>query len=305
MFRWLLLSLLFFAPSAFSAIERVTYFVNDANGSPLLEINSAGLVIAEAEYQPYGEPQEAVRRVGREATIGYADSLNQQDGIQAMGVRLYAPELGRFISPDPVTYLDGGVRHFGRYHYANNNPYKYVDRDGEAADIILDVGFIAYSAYTLANEPSWINAAALGADVVGAIVPFATGLGHAVRGGAHGVSAATTAVSNPVPGSLVRVIPEGTNATMLGRPDVADVFVTSPSDIAGMNASQIARRLAIPESPTGFRLIEFSAPPSGLASPVFRTDPGFIGGGRTMGGAREFVIPNQLIPNDAIIRSVR
>ena len=131
MSRWLFLTLILLASTAFSAIERVTYFVNDANGSPLLEVNDAGLVIAEAEYRPYGESQDAVRRTGREATIGYADSLNQQDGIQAMGVRLYAPELGRFVSPDPVGYLDKGMVHFGRYHYANNNPYRYVDPTGE------------------------------------------------------------------------------------------------------------------------------------------------------------------------------
>lgn len=74
--------------------------------------------------------------------------------------------------------------------------------------------------------------------------------------------------------------------------------------IAGMNASQIAQRLTIPDSPTGFRIIEFSTPQNGIASPVFRTDPGFIGGGRTLGGAREFVISNGPIPLDSTIRTV-
>jgi hypothetical protein len=31
----------------------------------------------------------------------------------------------------------------------------------------------------------------------------------------------------------------------------------------------------------------------GIASPVFRKNPGFIGGGHTLGGAREFDIPNK------------
>lgn len=34
---------------------------------------------------------------------------------------------------------------------------------------------------------------------------------------------------------------------------------------------------------------------NGLASPVFRTNPGFVGLGRTVGGAREFVIPNRRV----------
>jgi hypothetical protein len=32
---------------------------------------------------------------------------------------------------------------------------------------------------------------------------------------------------------------------------------------------------------------------TGLASPIFRQDPGFVGRGRTAGNAREFVIPNK------------
>jgi len=107
---------------------------------------------------------------------------------------------------------------------------------------------------------------------------------------------AAKSVANPVPSTMVRVIPEGIPATTLGRPGAADVFVTAADDIAGMNASQIANRIGIPQSPTGFRVFEFPTPQSGVASPVFRTEPGFIGGGRTVGGAREFVIPNGPIP---------
>jgi hypothetical protein len=64
-----------------------------------------------------------------------------------------------------------------------------VDPDGRVADFFLDVGFVAYSAYTLAVDPSWTNAAALGADVVGAVVPFATGLCAGVRAASHGADA--------------------------------------------------------------------------------------------------------------------
>lgn len=112
-------------------------------------------------------------------------------------------------------------------------------------------------------------------------------------------------IVNPVPSTMARVIHEGVPATTLGRLGASDVFVTAADDIAGMSAAQIAERLTIPQSPTGFRVIEFPTPQSGVASPVFRTDPGFVGGGRTAGGAREFVIPNQPIPPGAVTRSVR
>jgi RHS repeat-associated protein len=117
--------------------------------------------------------------------------------------------------------------------------------------------------------------------------------------------AATSGVRNPLPERMARVIPDGIPATTLGRPDASDVYVTAAEDIAGMNAAEIAERLKIPLSQTGFKIIEFPTPQTGIASPVFRTDPGFVGTGRTGGGAREFVIPNQPIPPGSIIRRVQ
>jgi len=106
-----------------------------------------------------------------------------------------------------------------------------------------------------------------------------------------------------LPTTLARVIPGNINPTTLGRPGIADVFVTAAEDIAGMTPAQIAERLAIPPSES-FTVIEFPTPSSGLASAVFRTNPGFVGGGYTAGGAREFVIPNGPIPAGATIRVV-
>ena len=52
-------------------------------------------------------------------------------------------------------------------------------------------------------------------------------------------------------------------------------------------------------------MIEFSSSSvSGIASPINRNNPGFVQGGRTAGGAPEFVIPNGKIPDDATMRHV-
>lgn len=107
-----------------------------------------------------------------------------------------------------------------------------------------------------------------------------------------------------LPSTLARVIPRGIEATTLGRVGATDVFVTVPEDIAGMNAAQIAQRLTIAESPTGYQILQFPTPAEGLASPVFRTELGFVGRGYTAGGAREFVIPNGPIPPGTTIRTV-
>ena len=112
------------------------------------------------------------------------------------------------------------------------------------------------------------------------------------------------AISNAVPTKLARVIPNSVEeVTTLGRPSANEVFVTASSDIRGMNATQIAKRLTIPESETGFKVIEFKTT-QGIATPINRDLPGFVGYGRTAGNAREFVIPNQPIPKDAKIKII-
>lgn len=118
-----------------------------------------------------------------------------------------------------------------------------------------------------------------------------------------GSSFVARGVTNPIPSRLARVIPGDLKPTTLGRPGVQDVFVTAADDIAGLNPAQLAERLTIPQSRT-FTVIEFDTPASGLASPEFRNTPGFVGGGRTAGGAPEFVVPNGPIPADASIRRV-
>jgi len=111
-------------------------------------------------------------------------------------------------------------------------------------------------------------------------------------------------IANEVPSTLARVIPGERAVTTLGRPGAQDVFVTAADDIAGLNASQLAKRLTIDPSDT-FTVIKFPTPSNGLATPINRIDKGFIGGGRTAGGAREFVLPNQPIPSGAVMEVVR
>jgi hypothetical protein len=47
-----------------------------------------------------------------------------------MQARFYDPQVGRFLSTDPVDFRDDDPFTFNRYSYGNNNPYRYVDPDG-------------------------------------------------------------------------------------------------------------------------------------------------------------------------------
>ncbi|WP_407074123.1 polymorphic toxin type 10 domain-containing protein [Pseudomonas sp. CCC3.2] len=150
-----------------------------------------------------------------------------------------------------------------------------------------------------------------GADVIrgneSASTSAGVGLGLAIDGGLAGVklpegsgAIGAKGVANPVSDTLARVVPSGLNPTNFAKPGDLDAFVTNASELRGLSNAQIAERLTIPEIPGGFRVIEFpSSSVDGIASPVFRTNPGFVQGGKTAGGAAEFVIPNGPIPSGA------
>ena len=78
----------------------------------------------------WGFPDNAIE----EATtrVGYTghEKDNASDLVY-MQARFYDPHIGRFYSNDPVGFSVDKPMMFNRYAYANNNPYKYTDPDGE------------------------------------------------------------------------------------------------------------------------------------------------------------------------------
>lgn len=77
-------------------------------------------------YRPFGETVEPAKD-----EVGYTGHKFDTDlGLSYMQARYYDPEIGRFYSNDPIGYRD--LHSFGRYSYANNNPYRYIDPDGRS-----------------------------------------------------------------------------------------------------------------------------------------------------------------------------
>lgn len=62
-------------------------------------------------------------------------------GLIDMNGRLYDPNLGRFLSPDPYVQAPSNPQNYNRYSYCLNNPLKYTDPDGELFGTIT--GFFA------------------------------------------------------------------------------------------------------------------------------------------------------------------
>jgi len=55
-------------------------------------------------------------------------------GIYQFGARFYSPELGRFLSADPMGQNIANPQAFNRYSYASNNPVRYTDPTGYWVD---------------------------------------------------------------------------------------------------------------------------------------------------------------------------
>lgn len=108
----------------------VTYLHTDALGSIVAESDSNGTVTSRVSYYPYGE----VVGVSPQDGPGYGGHVSDSEtGLSYMQQRYMDPQLGLFLSVDPVTAYQEPSRQFNRYRYADGNPYTLHDPDGRQA----------------------------------------------------------------------------------------------------------------------------------------------------------------------------
>ena len=112
----------------------VFYYHCDQIGTPLMLTDEAGEVVWEASYRAWGHAQEVIARASRAAGATPRNPLrfqgqqfDDETGLHYNRLRYYDPQLGRFISEDPIA-LHGGVN---TYQYAPN-PVAYIDPLGLA-----------------------------------------------------------------------------------------------------------------------------------------------------------------------------
>ena len=149
---------------------RVTYFHTDSLGSPNAATDESGNVKWRERYTPFGEKLDATLE-SKDNRVGYTGhQFDDETQLVYMQARYYDPVIGRFYSNDPLGFRD--IHSFNRYAYGNNNPYKYVDPDGENPKLIAD--FVLNVALNVGTTGELGLASAAKETVKGALNPLST-----------------------------------------------------------------------------------------------------------------------------------
>lgn len=139
---WSVVLLLLVGTQLALAARTTTYFHTDGLGSVVAASDQSGALLWRKSYAPFGEQ---IDTQSDNEKLSYTGKPHDDvTGLTYFGGRYYDPAIGRFASVDPVGFVESNPMSFNRYAYVNNNPYKYVDPDGEflnfAAKFVLDVG---------------------------------------------------------------------------------------------------------------------------------------------------------------------
>ena len=124
-----------------SSSPQINYLTADMLGSPRIDSDASGAVVARHDYLPYGE--ELFTTGSRVAIIGYSgDGIRQkftskerdaESGHDYFLARYYSVSHGRFSSVDPIAISYKRMSNpqgWNLYVYAGNNPLAYIDPTG-------------------------------------------------------------------------------------------------------------------------------------------------------------------------------
>lgn len=171
----------------------------DHLGSVVLATDAAGAVAAAVAYGPFGA---VLSRNGVAVAQGFATGLAAEDGpgLVLLGARWYAPQLGRFLSPDSMVADVDDPLAWNLYAYCRDNPTSFVDPSGRNfwkifAAVVATIAIIAVavivSVFTFGIAAP--GAAALtvgGLSITWGAVFAATMIGIAAGGVIGGIAAA-------------------------------------------------------------------------------------------------------------------
>lgn len=189
---------LLFACGSVSAQESVQYIHTDALGSPIAISDASGTLVDRTVYEPFGA---TVGRTNGDAPSYTGHVSDRATGLTYMQQRYYDPDVGKFLSVDPVTmYRAGDARYFNVYSYAFNAPYSFKDPDGRCPVCPFLVGAgvgmaVDYGIQKMMNPGKPINKTEL----------FFAGAAGAITGGTGGLAIGAVARGSITVGQAVAI----------------------------------------------------------------------------------------------------
>ncbi len=160
-----------------SAAGELFYYHNDNFGTPMAITDKSGEVVWRADELPFGEEYETIENPIKNNRRFLGKELDESSGLICMGSRYLDPDTGRFTQPDPVRLVDPATgkinqemllnpQRQNRYVYSLNNPYRYMDPDGNfPIDTVWDIANVIYDIAV----GDWVS---LGADATAMMIPY-------------------------------------------------------------------------------------------------------------------------------------
>lgn len=117
------------APSGGGAEQRVTHYLHsDRLGSIQVVTDKNGGVVERQEFDVFGETSTSASVTTR---LGYTGHWQEpESSLVDMGGRFYDPQVGQFLSSDPVLGQQGRGESFNSKAYVSNNPLRFTDPSG-------------------------------------------------------------------------------------------------------------------------------------------------------------------------------
>ena len=105
----------------------IYYYVTDGNKNVMSLIDAAGTKVAEYVYDPFGRLLSSTGELAEINPFRFSSEYHDDEtGLVYYNYRYYSPELGRWISRDPIEE-EGGVN---LYAMVGNNPITHFDQFG-------------------------------------------------------------------------------------------------------------------------------------------------------------------------------
>lgn len=136
---------LFIKTRGSSGQDMFAYYHHDHLETPVQATDKQGSVVWSAVYDPFGKASITTPvQTADKPTIGSHLRLpgqyeDQETGLHYNFRRYYDPEIGRYLSEDPIG-MDGGIN---LHLYANGDPINISDSTGELPIILIPVAFCA------------------------------------------------------------------------------------------------------------------------------------------------------------------